>query len=121
MTPSPPAQAEASETVELTGIEQYALGLLVEEPGEVLQLVGKALRFGLDTPGVKDALTGEVDMSLTPRTALAKELGDVLAVIEYTLRRGVVDRDAVNKQQFRKLGKLLDPEALDNLGRRLAP
>lgn len=30
---------------------QYALGLLTEEAGEVLQTIGKALRFGLDSPG----------------------------------------------------------------------
>ncbi len=101
--------------------ETYGLALLTEECGETLQLIGKAGRFGLDTPCVKDPLTGVVDMSVTPRTKLVEELGDLLAAIEYLSRRGVVDGDAVYLRYSAKLEKLLDPESRDNLGRQLAP
>jgi hypothetical protein len=34
----------------VTPVERYVLGLIAEEAGEALQLIGTALRFGLDTP-----------------------------------------------------------------------
>lgn len=101
--------------------EQYALSLITEECGEVLQLVGKAGRFGMDTPGVKDALTGVVDMSKTPRTLLEAELGDIMAAIKYATERGVISRDRVMRRAEEKAAKLLSPDSKDNLGRRLAP
>lgn len=99
--------------------ETYALGLIAEEAGEVLQLVGKALRFGLDTPGVKDG-NGTV-LPDTPRSRLPAELGDLLAAIEFAIRHGMVDGGEVSAAYLRKLAKLLDPDARDNLGRPLAP
>lgn len=105
----------------MTEIERYALDLLMEETGEVGQCIGKAGRFGLDTPGVKDPLTGEVDMTITPRRALAKELGDVIAAVHYAILRGVISKDALEAAAHRKYTKLIDPNSKDNLGRRLAP
>jgi hypothetical protein len=99
---------------------RYALGLLVEEMGEALQLIGKALRFGIDTPGVK-RLDGTVDMEQTPRTMLPTELGDVAAATEYAAHCGLVSESEVASRAVSKLGKLLNPDARDNLGRRLAP
>jgi hypothetical protein len=108
--------------------ENYGPALLTEEIGElvqvlgnVLQLIGKAGRFGMDTPGMRDALTGIVDMTITPRTKLVEESGDLLAAIEYLCHRDILDMDAVYKRRGAKLRKLLDPDSLDNLGRRLAP
>lgn len=101
--------------------QDYAFSLFQEECGEAMQSIGKAGRFGLDTPGVKDPYTGAVDMSITPRTSLQKELGDVAAAIDFISLCGIVDKDAVNKRRFEKLSKLLDPSALDNLGNKLAP
>jgi hypothetical protein len=108
--------------------ENYGPALLTEEIGElvvvlgsVLQLIGKAGRFGLDTPGVKDPLTGIVDMAVTPRTKLVEESGDLIAAVDYLCHRGILDIDAVYKRRATKLRKLLFPESLDNLGRRLAP
>jgi NTP pyrophosphatase (non-canonical NTP hydrolase) len=108
--------------------ETYGTALLTEEIGEViivcgtiLQLVGKAGRFGMDTPGVKDPLTGIIDMSVTPRTKLVEETGDLIAAIDYLCHRGILDIDAVYKRRSHKLKKLLDPDSKDNLGRRLAP
>lgn len=99
----------------------YALALLTEECGEVLQLIGKAGRFGLDTPGVKDPRTGVVDMTMTPRTMLPKELGDVFAAVDYSVQRGVIDGSELAAAHVSKITKLLSPASRDNLGRRLAP
>jgi NTP pyrophosphatase (non-canonical NTP hydrolase) len=101
--------------------EEYGMNLLVEEMAEVLQGIGKRGRFGMDTPGVKDPLTGLVDMSITPRTYMAKELGDVMAAIDYCVARGIFNKRDIMQYRLRKLWKLLNPESKDNLGRRLAP
>lgn len=99
---------------------RYALGLLVEEMGEALQVIGKALRFGIDTPGVK-RLDGTVDMEVTPRKMMATELGDVRAAIDFGGMNQVFDVEETFVRRSRKLSKMTDPSQLDNLGRRLAP
>ncbi|MDR6953850.1 NTP pyrophosphatase (non-canonical NTP hydrolase) [Ancylobacter sp. 3268] len=99
--------------------ERYCLGLLAEEAGEIVQLVGKAMRFGTDTPGRLNA-AGEVSGE-TPRTLLPAELGDMLAAVSFAIRHGIVQSEAIETAQVRKLAKLLDPDAKDNLGRPLAP
>ena len=99
--------------------QAYVFGLLAEEAGEVLQLVGKALRFGLDTPG-RLGPDGDV-LPDTPRTLLPCELGDLLAAVEFAIHHELVDGEAVHAAYLRKLARLLDPAALDNLGRPLAP
>ena len=95
--------------------DEYARGLYCEETGESLTVMGSGMRFGDDTPG-RDGT-----MHDSPRTALAKEMGDVLAAIEYACMSGLVDRDMVATARERKLAKLLSPGSRDNLGRRLAP
>lgn len=105
------AAAAAREAGAMSAAEAYALGLLVEECGEVAQCVGKAIRFGLGSP----------QANATTRAALALEIGDLLAAVEYALKRNLVDADTVYLQRSRKLLRLLDPESRDNLGRRLAP
>lgn len=100
--------------------ERYCLGLLVEEMGEALQLIGKAMRFGLDSPGVK-RLDGMIDMDFTPRSGLPIELGDLLAAIDFNTDHGTMNRDAIFSQLRKKYAKLTDPDAKDNLGRPLAP
>ena len=99
----------------LSRTEQYALGLLAEECGEALQLIGKALRFGLDKPGS----IGLVTHPTGPRPFLALELGDILAAVDYACIRGVVVTEEVIKQKKRKLEMLLTHVCKD--GGRLAP
>lgn len=102
-------------------IETYALGLLTEEMGEAAQLIGKALRFGIDSAGVKDPLSGHIDMTTTARQRLNVELGDVLAAIRYACDRGLVDPQEVNRYAVAKHKKLVDPNSKNNAGGRLAP
>lgn len=99
---------------------RYALGLLVEEMGECLQLIGKAMRFGIDTPGVK-RLDGTIDETKTARTMLPVELGDLTAGIDYAVKCGLIDTQAMLEARVTKRDKLLDPHARNNLGGRLAP
>lgn len=91
---------------------RYALGLLVEEMGEALCHIGRALRFGLDTLGQD---------GIAEREGLAKELGDVRAAIDFGGMNRVFDMDATFYQRSKKLSKLTDPSETDNIGRRLAP
>ena len=93
-------------------VENYTLGLLTEECGEVSQAAGKCIRFGIDTPGPK---------SLTGREMLNLECGDILAANEYGIQKGVLDKEKIQKYMSNKLEKLLNPNSVDNLGRRLAP
>lgn len=115
------ADTEPGHPAGLNAAQYYALGLITEEAGEASQLVGKAMRFGIDTPGVKDPLTGHVDMAATPRTNLEKELGDFIAAIDYAGHAGLIRREVVWQRARSKIAKLCDPASMDNLGRRLAP
>jgi NTP pyrophosphatase (non-canonical NTP hydrolase) len=96
---------------------EYAQGLLGEEMGEVAALLGKARRFGLDTPGPDCAPY----FGMTAREGIEFEIGDVLAAVDYAVMAGLLNREFIEEQRRRKLAKLLDPEKRDNLGRRLAP
>ncbi len=93
--------------------EDYACSLYCEEVGESLTVIGSGGRFGLDTPGR--------DGQESPRRDLAREMGDVLAAVEYACLAGLVDRDTVETGRAIKLARLLSPTSRDALGRRLAP
>jgi hypothetical protein len=97
--------------------QDYARGLIAEETSEVGVALGKATRFGLDTPGPETAPY----FGATAREMIAMECGDILAAIDYAIFAGLMRRDFIEGQRTRKLRKLLDPNSLDNLGRRLAP
>lgn len=98
----------------MSEVETYALGLIAEECGEAIQLVGKALRFGLDTAEARGSM-------VTPRSKLHHEAADVLAAVDYAIVRGILNGELVEQYRSEKLRKLLDPTSTDNLGRRLAP
>lgn len=92
--------------------QRYALGLLTEEAGEVLQLVGKALRFGLDAK----RRDGECARTLFPI-----ETGDLSAALRFGELAALWDADDSATRSQVKLRKLLDPSSVDDEGRRLAP
>lgn len=97
--------------------ERYAMGLMVEEMGETLKLIGKALRFGLDTPGPKTPEYG----GLTARQMMPVEAGDLRAAIRWAEMAGVLKGSLVSLAEAGKLEKLLDPLSRDAHGNRLAP
>ena len=90
--------------------EMYALGLLLEEMGEAMQHLGRAFRFGIDSPNGDET---------TPRSQLSLEVGDVLAAIAYATGVGLLDPKVTERRQVEKLAKLRTLK--DNLGRPLAP
>ena len=111
------ANAELAAMCEAAIPTLYALGLLTEEMGESLQLVGKAMRFGMDGRGPE----GPPYNGHNARELLPIELGDVTAAIDYGEAVGVVDGSAVRDRACRKLDKLLSPDSRDTTGNRLAP
>ena len=84
-----------------------ALGILQEECAETIVVVSKIRRFGLDT----EYLRGEG----TKRTALTKELGDLLAVIGILAKQGVLDQDELHQAAIEKIAKLKKYSTLQNL------
>lgn len=92
--------------------DMYALGLMAEEMGEAIQLIGKGLRFGMDTPG----RTGE-----TARQMLPAELGDVEAAIHFGCVDGIAAFTDVIRARETKKARLLSPDSVDQQGNRLAP
>lgn len=77
---------------------QEILDILQEECAEVIQNVSKCRRFGLDNEYLKG--------SGTQREQLAKEIGDVLAMIDLLKERGVVDQTELDLAKRNKFVKL---------------
>lgn len=100
-----------------TSAEQYALGLMVEEMGENLKLIGKALRFGLDAPGPNN----EEYQGKTARQLLAPEVGDLHAAVRFAAMAGIFSMVEANVGEEAKLNRLLNPASVDSQGKRLAP
>lgn len=101
----------------MSDTERYALGLMVEEMGESLKLIGKALRFGLNTPGPNNAEY----QGRTAREMLPAEIGDLHAAIRFAAMAGIFPMAIANENESAKLAKLLDPNSRDAQGNRLAP
>lgn len=87
---------------------QYETALLAEECSEVIQIVGKALRFGWENYHPEDA-TKETNLSL-----LNKEVGDVQAAIRFACERKLLNEDAIEARAGEKLKLLRDvaPEVM---------
>lgn len=92
----------------LTEAELEALALLSEECGEVVQIIGKILRHGLDS---WHPTTEKVN-----RDELAKECSDVLCCIKILQRDGVIDPQQITKARRSKVKKFRDrPELLHHI------
>ncbi len=102
---------------ETDATERYALGLMVEEMGETLKLIGKALRFGLDAAGPDNSeYQGQ-----TAREMLPIEVGDLHAAIRFAAMAAVFPMAQANDRESNKLARLLSPLSRDANGNRLAP
>jgi NTP pyrophosphatase (non-canonical NTP hydrolase) len=84
----------------LTEAEAEALSLLMEECAEVIQIIGKIQRHGLDSG---NPATGVVN-----RDALAKECADVKCSIEIVLREGIILPDDITKARRKKIKAFRD-------------
>ena len=72
--------------------QQHLLACVAEEAGEIAQVCGKALRFGL----LSD-YTGTTNEKL-----LLKEVMDLLAVLEMMVAAGVLNSDAISAEDCTK-------------------
>lgn len=77
---------------------QEILDILQEECAEVIQNISKCRRFGLENQYLKD--TG------TQRDQLAKEIGDVMAMIELLKEHGVITQQELDLAKRNKFVKL---------------
>lgn len=78
--------------------ENEILNILQEECAEVIQMVSKCRRFGMDGTHLKDGGTN--------RERLTEEIGDVLCMLKLAQDFDIVDADEVSDASFRKLEKL---------------
>ena len=78
--------------------ENEILNILQEECAEVIQMVSKCRRFGMDGTHLKDGGTN--------RERLTEEIGDVLCMLKLAQDYGIVDVTEVNDAAFCKLEKL---------------
>ncbi len=79
---------------------QYELAVLGEECGEVVQIVGKTMRFGHDSSSPNNPTQTNYDL-------LHEEVGDILAAIDFGVERGFLDRERLETRRFMKRKKLL--------------
>lgn len=76
------------------------LSVLVEELGEVQQVIGKILRHGIDSFNPLDA------SEETNRTKLEKELADVNLMVLHMIDHGDVDVNNINEYTEKKVDKI---------------
>ncbi len=77
---------------------QEILDILQEECAEVIQNVSKCRRFGLENEYLKG--------SGTQREQLAKEIGDIMAMIELLKEHGVITQQELDLAKRNKFVKL---------------
>lgn len=81
---------------QLTKQQEEILRITQEECGEVVQIISKACRFGLD-----DCFSGESN-----RERLTSEMGDLLCMVDLAIRYNIVDQDAILSAKTAKEEKL---------------
>ena len=78
--------------------EQEILNILQEECAEIIQMVSKIRRFGIDQQHLK--------ADKPNRQKLTEEIGDVLAMINLCIEYKIVDQSNVIAAQINKFDKL---------------
>lgn len=77
---------------------EEALGILQEECAEVIVEVSKVRRFGIDSKHYK---TGQ-----THNEMLELEVGDMLALVDILVEKGLLNVDNLNTAKYNKIEKL---------------
>jgi NTP pyrophosphatase (non-canonical NTP hydrolase) len=78
--------------------ETEVMDILQEECAEVIQMISKCRRFGIDNQHLK--------ADRPNREKLTEEIGDLLCMIQLAQEFGIVDADAVQAASVRKQEKL---------------
>lgn len=76
---------------------EEALVILQEECAEVIQVVSKIHRFGLDSVSP----TGETNLEM-----LVREIADVLVLIDYLMQNGIIHEAAIAAHKRKKIERL---------------
>ena len=84
----------------LTPAEAERLAILAEECGEVIQMVGKILRHGLDN------FNPFYERRVTNRELLSQEVGDVYAIVRVMMRTGDLDEVKVFHSDQSKIDRM---------------
>ena len=82
----------------LSPADAESLALLAEEAAEVIQMIGKTLRHGLESC--------HPDGGESNRVMLAQEVGDLLASIQIAVAREMLSHDEVEQARSRKLDRV---------------
>jgi NTP pyrophosphatase (non-canonical NTP hydrolase) len=79
-------------------VDDEVLLILGEECAEVIQAISKCQRFGVDNykPGKPK----------TNRQHLEEELGDLMAMIDIMIDKGLISSDEINQARLNKIAKL---------------
>ena len=77
---------------------QEVLDILQEECAEVIVEISKCRRFGLESRHYKT--------DIEHKEMLEQEIGDVLAMINILVTRGVIDNDMLLRAKQKKIDKL---------------
>lgn len=75
-----------------------ALGILQEECAEVIQIVSKCRRFGIDELHLKEGIKN--------RELLNEEIGDILAIVDYLIDQNVITMGELEQAKAKKVNKL---------------
>jgi NTP pyrophosphatase (non-canonical NTP hydrolase) len=78
--------------------QHSVLNILQEECAEVIQIVSKIRRFGLDEYHLK--------VGITNRERLAEEIGDLLCMVQLVTEHGLADIDSIESARLKKIEKL---------------
>ena len=78
--------------------ETEVMDILQEECAEVIQMISKCRRFGIDNTHLKAGISN--------RKKLTEEIGDLVCMIQLAQEFGIVDADAVQAASARKQEKL---------------
>jgi NTP pyrophosphatase (non-canonical NTP hydrolase) len=81
---------------QLTPAEDERLAILLEESGEVIQLIGKIQRHGYESYNPSD------ENKTTNRVLLEQELGDLLFAIEFMTTNKDISSDHLEKAKLSK-------------------
>jgi NTP pyrophosphatase (non-canonical NTP hydrolase) len=82
---------------ELTPAQAERLALLAEECGEVVQAIGKVLRHGYESCH-PDAVSADFDN----RYELSKEIGDLIAAVDFLSEAKDIHANVINDQRGKK-------------------
>jgi hypothetical protein len=83
----------------LTAAELERLALLQEECGEVLQVIGKILRFGWDS---NSPVPHEMGQTIN-RNLLERELGDLLLVADHIMKNDISRKNVDSRMHHKSL------------------